>query len=205
MTTDTSSLDTLRDIKKMMEKSSRFISLSGWSGISAGIFGLAGAFFTQRTLQDFYQNGFVDAALMEGLKWSLITIATGVFIGALVAAFLFTYLRSRREGIPVWGQSAKRLLWNTMIPMIVGGAVILQLIITGNYLLIAPYTLIFYGLALVNGSKYTIGEIRYLGYIEIALGLINLIFPHQWLLLWMIGFGIMHIIYGAMMWWKYER
>jgi len=205
MATETTSLDTLTDIRKMMEKSSRFISLSGWSGITAGVCALAGAFFANRTLARAYENNQLDAAYEEGLKMSLILIAAGVFASAFLAAFLFTYIRSRRQGTPIWGTTAKRLLWNTMLPMVVGGLVILHLLNTGNYSLIAPYTLIFYGLALINGSKYTLGEIRYLGYLEIILGLINLWFPEQWLLLWTIGFGAMHILYGLMMWWRYER
>jgi hypothetical protein len=205
MATDTTSLDTLNDIKRMMEKSSRFISLSGWSGIAAGVCGLAGAFFTRRALAGYYESGSGDVALQEALIWEIITIAAVVFAAAFITAFLFTYLRSKRQGTPIWGQMARRLLWNTMLPMIVGGIVILQLIVSENYSLIAPYTLIFYGLALINGSKYTIGEIRYLGYVEIALGILALAYPGQWLLLWALGFGVMHIVYGVMMWWRYER
>lgn len=205
MATDTTSLDTLNDIKRMMEKSSRFISLSGWSGIAAGVCGLAGAFFTRRALAGYYESGSGDAALQEALIWEIITIAAVVFAAAFITAFFFTYLRSKRQGTPIWGQMARRLLWNTMLPMIVGGIVILQLIVSENYSLIAPYTLIFYGLALINGSKYTIGEIRYLGYVEIALGILALAYPGQWLLLWALGFGVMHIVYGVMMWWRYER
>ena len=205
MATETTSLDTLTDIRKMMEKSSRFISLSGWSGIVAGICALAGAFFANRTLAGAYENNQPDATNLEGVKTSLTLIAAVVFASAFLAAFLFTYVRSRRQGTPIWGTIAKRLLWNTMLPMAVGGLVILHLLTTENYSLIAPYTLIFYGLALINGSKYTLGEIRYLGYLEIILGLIGLWFPDYWLFLWAIGFGAMHIIYGLMMWWRYER
>ncbi len=205
MATETTSLDTLTDIRKMMEKSSRFISLSGWSGIVAGICALAGAFFANRTLAGAFENNQTDPTNLEGVKTNLILIAAAVFASAFLAAFLFTYFRSRRQDAPIWGTIAKRLLWNTMLPMAVGGLVILHLLSTENYSLIAPYTLIFYGLALINGSKYTLGEIRYLGYLEIVLGLISLWFPEYWLLLWAIGFGAMHIIYGLMMWWRYER
>ena len=179
--------------------------MSGWSGIVAGVCALAGAFFANRTLARAYENNQPDASNLEGVKTSLILIAAAVFASAFLAAFLFTYVRSRRQGTPIWGTIAKRLLWNTMLPMAVGGLVILHLLTTENYSLIAPYTLIFYGLALINGSKYTLGEIRYLGYLEIILGLISLWFPDYWLFLWAIGFGAMHIIYGLMMWWRYER
>ena len=204
MDTQTSSLDTLKDIRNMMEKSSRFISLSGWSGIAAGICGLAGAFFAWQLLNK-QPYGQLDAAAVIALRRSLIMLAIIVFACAFITAFVFTYVRSRRGGTPIWGQTAKRLVWNTMLPMIVGGVVILKLIAVENYALIVPCALIFYGLALVNGSKYTLGEVRYIGYIEIILGIINLWYPREWLLLWIIGFGVMHIVYGILMWWRYER
>lgn len=208
MSLETTSLDTLRDIRAMMEKSSRFISLSGWSGVAAGVCGLAGAFFAHQILGGGgadYQRGALNTVAEEELRHALLLLAAGVFACAFVTAFIFTYLRSRREGIAIWGATAKRLLFNTMLPMIAGGVLILKLVMIESYELIAPCTLIFYGLALLNGSKYTLGEIKYLGYIEITLGAISLWYPDQWLLFWTVGFGIMHIVYGIVMWQRYER
>ncbi len=96
-------------------------------------------------------------------------------------------------------------MWNTLVPMVVGGIVVLRMLDLKYYLLIAPCCLLFYGLALVNGSKYTLGEVRYLGYCEIILGVFNLWIPGYGLIFWATGFGLLHIIYGTMMWWKYER
>jgi len=83
--------------------------------------------------------------------------------------------------------------------------VILKMLELGYYELIAPCCLIFYGLALVNGSKYTLGEVKYLGYGQVVLGIMNLWLLGYGLYFWAAGFGILHIIYGTLMWWKYER
>jgi hypothetical protein len=64
---------------------------------------------------------------------------------------------------------------------------------------------VFYGLALVNASKYTLTDIRYLGITEIILGILNIFFLRRGLYFWALGFGVLHIIYGLVMWWKYER
>jgi hypothetical protein len=207
--------ETLQDIKSMMERSSRFISLSGWSGIAAGACALAGAWLAVSKLAEYkssHRIGYRESLGthfendgLDHLSQQLILIAAGVFIAALLTAFMFTYFRSRKTGIQIWGNSARRLMWNTLVPMIVGGIVVLRMLDLKYYLLIAPCCLIFYGLALVNGSKYTLGEVRYLGYCEIALGLINLWIPGYGLIFWATGFGLLHIIYGTMMWWKYER
>jgi hypothetical protein len=147
----------------------------------------------------------VAATTREMLSSQLITIAATVFIAALISAFIFTYLRSKKAGVPIWGISAQRLMWNTMVPLLVGGFLIMRLLYEGYYDLIAPCCLLFYGLALVNGSKYTLGEVKYLGYGQLILGLINLWMPGYALMFWATGFGLLHIIYGILMWSKYER
>ena len=198
--------ETLQDIKRIMERSSRFISLSGWSGICAGICALVGAGAAYTQMQSYragrYGSGIAAA---DELTTNLLIIAAITFIAALVTAFLFTWLRSRKDDVPMWGRTAQRLFINTVIPMAVGGIVLLRAMQWGYFELVAPGCLIFYGLALVNGSKYTLGEVRYLGYGQIILGIINLYWIGAGLYFWAAGFGLLHILYGAIMWWKYER
>jgi hypothetical protein len=203
----------LRDIKQMMERSSRFISLSGLSGISAGIFALIGAWLSEDViernksavhhLKKTIENA--DSILYGDFIHSrLFQIAIITFIAALVSAFLFTYRRSKKDNVPIWGTTAKRLTINVIIPMITGGIFLFALIKNGVYGFVAPGCLIFYGLGVLNASKYTLPETRYLGYGEILLGIINLFFLGQGLYFWAAGFGVLHIFYGAFMWWKYE-
>lgn len=207
-------LETLQDIKRIMERSSRFISLSGWSGISAGICALVGAWVAHERLGSFFTRytralGEYETGGRTGssgdLFFDLLLIAIITFIAAFVSAFFFTYIRSRRNGVPLWDRTVQRLAWNTILPMVVGGIVILRALDLGYYELVAPGCLIFYGLALVNASKYTLGEVRYLGYGQIILGILNLWIINEGLYFWAAGFGVLHIIYGVMMWWKYER
>lgn len=207
-------LDDLHNIKEMMEKSSRFISLSGWSGIAAGTCALVGAFFGHNALKNEYysvstssQNdyNYFPFFLKQLLYDNLFHIALITFIAAFVSALIFTYIKSRKNNTPVWSPTSRRLLMNVSIPMIVGGIFLLKLIENGTYGLIAPGCLIFYGLALLNGSKYTLGEIKYLGYCEIFLGILNCWFIGLGLYFWAMGFGVLHIIYGTLMLFKYER
>ncbi|HSF44679.1 MAG TPA: hypothetical protein VLA58_01670 [Chitinophagaceae bacterium] len=198
MSTSQQNLEALQDIRKMMDRSSRFISLSGWSGIVAGAFALGGVWFADRKLSASYDEPAV-------LHSDLMTIAAVVFTGAFLSAILLTYLKSRKQGVAFWGNTAKRLIWNTLVPMIAGGLLIWRMIETQQYELVPAASLIFYGLALVNGSKFTLGEVRYLGYAELVTGIIALWFPASALYFWAFGFGILHIIYGIAMWWKYER
>lgn len=206
MSSEITGLETLQDIRKMMERSSRFISLSGWSGVAAGTCALLGAWFGWQRITRYYAFEYgTSKACLECLRNDLLLIAGIVFLGALVSAFIFTYLRSRQDGAAIWGLAARRLLWNTLMPMAAGGLFILKLINLHQYDLVASACLVFYGLALVNGSRFTIGEIRWLGYAEIISGLVCLWMPRTSLFCWALGFGGLHILYGFAMWWKYER
>jgi hypothetical protein len=207
-------INTLEDIKQMMERSSRFISLSGWSGIAAGICALVGAYYGHNALRKNYysvstsnqfEDNYFPFLLKQLFNDRLFHIALITFIAAFTSAFAFTYMRSRKNNIPIWSKTSRRLMLNVCIPLVVGGIYLIKLVESGTYGLIAPGCLIFYGLALINGSKYTLGEIRYLGYCQILLGIISCWFIGWGLYFWAIGFGVLHIIYGTVMWYKYER
>jgi hypothetical protein len=204
----------LLHIKQMMEQSSRFISLSGLSGIAAGLCALIGAHFANNVLHASNGNTLkeLDTHLYNGnlhlkdyMGNQLFQIALYTFIAAIILATIFTVLRSHKTNTPIWGNASKRLLFNMAVPMAAGGIYLLKLIEHGSFGLIAPGCLIFYGLALVNASKYTLGEVKFLGYGQIILGIINLFYLGFGIYFWAVGFGILHIVYGTIMWLKYER
>lgn len=208
-------LDTLQDIKQMMERSSRFISLSGLSGIAAGSCALIGAWFAYgvieksssaaNNLRTITRSDSTPISIDDWMGNCLVQIAAITFTAAFILSFIFTYLRSKKTNTPIWGATARRLMLNVMIPMAAGGIYLLKLMENQAYGLIAPGCLIFYGLALLNASKYTLPETKYLGYSEILLGIVSLWFIGYGIYFWAMGFGVLHIIYGTVMWWRYER
>ncbi len=206
MTKQKEHLQALTDIRSMMERSSRCISLSGLSGIFAGIFALIGAYLAYMELgfYDINYRTICDEDIIE-LTIYFFEIAIVVLISSLLVGTLLTVRNSKRKGLKVWDNSAKRLLVNLAIPLVAGGLFCLVLLFHGIIGLVAPVTLIFYGLALINASKYTFNDIRYLGLCEIVLGLLASYFIGYGLLFWAVGFGVLHIIYGALMYFKYER
>ncbi len=212
--------DTLRevkDIRLLMERSSRFISLSGLSGVAAGICALIGAAIARYVIFARYYEEYnrragygTDGRPFSGtdfntLKFQLFFLAIAVFVAAFVLSFYFTWRKSTTQGISLWNHTTRRLFWNMIIPLIAGGLFILGMLQHDHWEFIAPASLIFYGLALVNASKYTLTDIRYLGYCEIVLGLLNMQWIGYGLYFWALGFGVLHILYGIGMWWKYER
>jgi len=204
------SLQDVKDIRKLMERSSRFISLSGLSGVAAGICALAGAAIARKVVFESYYKRYntresFSSEDFHSLKIQLIGLAAAVLFISCLSAFYFTWNKSKKLGRPLWDHTSRRLSWNILIPLTAGGFFILSMLQYDEWRFVAPACLVFYGLALVNASKYTLTEIRYLGYCEIVLGLLTTQWPGYGLYFWAAGFGILHIVYGIIMWWRYER
>lgn len=204
-------LDDLSHIRDLMERSTRFISLSGLSGVAAGVIALAGAsvawfglHFDQRNFNpDLY---FSQTMLNQNHPYLFLALdGIVVLVLAILAALWFTSRNARRKGFRLWDQSARRLLFHLAIPLAAGGIFCLILGLHGLGWLWAPVLLIFYGLGLLNASKFTFSEVGYLGAAEVGLGLLAALLPGYGLLFWTFGFGILHIIYGIYGWRKYER
>jgi len=202
-------LETLSDIKRIMERSSRFISLSGLSGVWAGICGLAGATVAYLWIHSYYLAWDTRGSYYDNdyaaLRFKLIALAVVVLTVTLAGGAYFTWRKARRNNLPIWDATSRKVVVNLCLPLVTGGFFILGLMYNNHEPLIAPSCLVFYGLALVNASKYTLTDIRYLGITEIILGILNIFFLSRGLYFWALGFGVLHIIYGLVMWWKYER
>lgn len=189
----------LSHIRSMMERSSRFISLSGLSGVCAGVAAIAGAIYAHYVIKT-NNHGFYKVSLPE----ILILDAILVLLVSLICATYFTVSKSKKLGVSIWTTATKNLLINLAIPLIAGGIFCIALIYHNVYVFIAPATLVFYGLALINASKFTYSDIMYLGLCETALGLAAMFFPGHGLIFWATGFGVLHILYGILMYNKYK-
>ena len=207
MKTEQEYLDDLKEIRSIMEQSSRFISLSGLSGVMAGVYALLGVWLAESLLHGNHTHYTLRLGQTVTSSQVLLLLADGlgVLVLTIVTGYLFTRRRAQQQGVKTWGPSSKRLLTNMAIPLVAGGIFTLLLLIKGQISMIAPCTLLFYGLALIQGSRYTLHDVRYLGMIQLVLGLVATWFTGWGLYLWGIGFGVMHIVYGAYMYWKYER
>ncbi|MCG2612468.1 hypothetical protein LZZ90_13215 [Flavobacterium sp. SM15] len=195
-------LQDLKEIKNLMSKSTQFISLSGLSGILAGIYALAGAFIAYHLIEN--HTEYYITLESQTFKLILLT-AVSVFVASIVTTFVLTMNKAKKVGESIWNSASKRLIINFLIPLVTGGIFALLLLKNGHYGLVAPITLIFYGLACINASKYTLRDVRYLGLTEIILGLFAVEYSGYGLYFWALGFGVCHILYGTIMYFKYDR
>ncbi|RZJ62905.1 MAG: hypothetical protein EOO45_22205 [Flavobacterium sp.] len=193
-------LKDIQDIRKMMDKSSQFLSLSGLSGVLAGIYALLGAYAVYEITQDVVYIIFWDRTFN-----TIVAIASAVLLLSVLTAYIMTARKTKKQGDKVWNSATRRMSLNFLIPLATGGIFSLLLINNQYYGLIAPVMLLFYGMACVNASKYTLRDVRYLGLTMIVIGLFAAYYIGYGLAFWALGFGVCHIIYGAVMYFKYDR
>ena len=191
------SIEDLNQIRNIMERSTQFLSLSGLSGVFAGVYALIASWIV-------YDN-FSDTELIEEKIQYALIVGLIVLVLSVLTGYIFTKRKAQKAGQNLWSPTSKRMLLNLAIPLAVGGLFCVMLVKHGAYGLVIPATLVFYGLALLNASQHTIGTVKYLGYAEIILGLIASYFIGYGLIVWAIGFGILHMVYGLAMYVKYDK
>jgi hypothetical protein len=198
----------LSSIRNLMERSSKFISLSGLSGVLAGIYALAGSWLAFRII---YAGSGSYELSDDGYdkvreNWqSLVLIGAGMLLLSLISCVALTVRQANAKGDSLWNNGSKRLISAEATPLLTGGLFILVLIRRGEVDIVLPACLLFYGIALICGSHYTFTDIKWLGLCEIVLGLLAAMFPGYGLFFWAAGFGVLHILYGAIMHFKYDR
>lgn len=197
-------IEDLREIKEIMTRSTRFISLSGWSGISTGLIAFSGAMaahwlvFKGRDYLVYYSVEITATDL-----WRLVAIAAVTLILSIAGALYFTHRKAREQTIKVLDHQTKNLIINLLIPLATGGILSLMFMVKGYIGILPSLTLIFYGIALVNASKYTLPEMRNLGLIQIITGLLAFQFIGLSLAFWAFGFGLVQLVYGLIIQKKY--
>jgi hypothetical protein len=198
------SIQALQDIRNLMDRSARFLTLSGWSGVWAGGVGLAGAAIAWSWLQA-YRLGDADTHSIHHLRNRLVLLGVAVLVTAVAGGYFFTLRKVKRQGGVMWNAASRNLLTALALPLAAGGIFILGMLYQNDWTYIAPSCLVFYGLALIHAGKYTVRDIRYLGGLEVLLGGLGVFLPWSGLYLWAAGFGILHILYGIIMWWRYDK
>lgn len=189
-------LKDITEIKTMMERSSKVLSLSGLSGVSAGTIAIAGVTFARWVHTRVSPEDIILYITLDAIV---------VLVCALAMALLFSSRMARKQGLPLWTATSRYLVIDLAIPLAAGGAFSFALMSARAYALIPGTMLVFYGLALINGSKYAMKEIRYLGLTELGLGIVALFLVQEGLNIWALGFGVMHIVYGLWMYNRFER
>lgn len=190
-------LESVNEIKELMEKSTKFLSFSGLIAIMAGIYSLAGAYLAVRITSQ-------QPTSIRVLE-HLIIVASLVLVASVTTACVLSYYKSKKTKQKFFSKLTYRTLWNFSLPMLTGGILCVSILWHEYYGLLSSVMLLFYGLTLVNVSKFTYSNIAWLGYAFICLGILDSFFEGHALLFWTIGFGGFHLLYGILFYFHYEK
>ncbi len=194
----------IAEIRSMMERSSKFLSLSGWAGIMAGLYALSTAYAAYRGL-DFYPDTLTYAFGPQENLTMLVMMGVVTLVMAVGTAAVFSYKKAYERGEKVWNATSRRLLAHISVPLVTGGLLMLAMMSKGWIGMLLPLSLIFYGLALYGAGSFTYKELKMFGLLEIGLGLLSVCFVEHSLIVWVVGFGLLHIVYGIYIHYRYER
>ena len=195
----------ITDIRSMMERTTKFLSLSGWAGIMAGIYAVAGAFIAYQVLGFNPDTMAYESYAITGYITKIILLALVVLALSVITAVYFSKRRAVKRNEKLWNPTSRRLLVNMGVPLVTGGILALILVYHELTGLLIPVTLLFYGMSLFIAGKYTYEDIKGLGLVQIVFGLVSAYFIEYSLLIWALGFGIAHIFYGIFIHAKYEK
>lgn len=199
-------LAAIQEMRNLMDHATRFKSISGLSGMIAGILSLISLYIVYlRTGISPFEVEALDRIWHSSNQIQISCIFIGLLIACLGLGLYMAGRNARQAGKSAWDGSAKRLAFSLLIPVLTGGVFSVLLIQLGLVALLAPVTLLFYGMGLLSASKYTLEAVRTVGLILIGLGLFATGFLSYGLVIWALGFGLVHILYGFIIYVKYER
>ena len=200
-------LKDIQDIKSLMENQTRFLSLSGLSGIMAGLYALTGAYVAYNMAITAPSTAYIDLqqGLLSPIVIKLLVVAAIVLVLSIVTAYILMSKKAKRSEQSLWNKASVNAMKAFLVPLVTGGLFGMMLLFKGYLMLIGPTTLIFYGLALYSASRYTYRDVATLGLIEVGLGLAAMFYPGLGIYFWALGFGALHIFYGTIMHFKYDK
>ena len=193
---------TLNEIKDLMDRSKKFLSLSGGTAILIGIYACitaTAAFFILSDGQAFHWDNFPKILTHTPYHLRVLGgLAALLVVASIATAIGMSWLQARKNGRRlVFDAPARRLVGSFALPLVTGGLLCLSLFYRGHYGLTSSIMLLFYGLALVSAASHTYSSVRYLGYAQIVLGLIDSCMEGYGIVFWFVGFGLLHIAYGV--------
>lgn len=191
----------IKAIRQMMEKSSKFLSFNGLSIVVAGLFAIAGAAFAY-----YYLSRIPGHRSFTPADRTLFLLVDAIIVLAMSVCSVtyFCWRKARKNKLSLLNSTTRRAAYHLLFPLVAGGIFSLIFLLRGDADVAGASTLLFYGLGLINASKYSFNELHLLGIVEVVLGLLAAVFLHKSILLWVAGFGVCHIIFGLIMYYKYE-
>src|SRR5215203_2992709 len=174
-------IDNLKFIRETMERSTVFTSVPGYGGILMGATAAVAAYIahSQAYIRDWLLVWLMEAGL-------------AFFIGLLAM-----WQKTKLTKTSLFSTPARKLLMNSLPPMLCGVFITLGLWRFGHFEAMIPVWILTYGAAVVCGGAFSVKAVPLMGWCFIALGAVAFFLPANTGNLMMgLSFGVLHIVFG---------
>lgn len=176
-------MDNLRFIRETMEAAGTFTAISGWGMVAIGVTAVGAAFAADRQS---HVAAWLVAWIIEA------AIATAIAVLSMV-------FKARTAREPLLPKSLRKLLLSFFPPMFVGGLLTLAALRFDLVGLLPAIWMLLYGTAVMTAGTYSVRIVPVMGLAFIGLGAVSLFAPDTWdTALLIAGFGVLHILFGAL-------
>lgn len=175
-------IDNLKFIRETMERAGRFTAVPGYGGVLMGVTAVAAAFI---------------ASSQVYLRDSLLTWLIEAFL-AFSIGLLAMWQKSKIAGTSLVSAPARKFALSFAPPLVAGVVIILGLWRFEHYYIMGPVCMVAYGAAVACGGSFSVRVVPIMGWCFIAMGALTFALPTGYgNLLMGASFGLLHIIFGA--------
>jgi hypothetical protein len=173
--------ESLKFIRRTMERSSTFTAVPGLGGAGMGAIGLAAT--------------VLAANQRSPERWLLVwLLAAAVAFSVGVTAM---WRKAAHLGAPLTGAVGRRFAMSLAAPLVAGAALTWGVWIHDDWALMPAVWLLLYGTGLLAGGVFSVAAVRLLGLAFMALGVAALATPPAWGNVWLgMGFGGLQLVFG---------
>jgi len=174
--------DNLKFIRETMERSTHFTAVPGYGGMLMGATAIVAAYIAlqQATLRD---------RLIVWLTEACLAFAIGL---------LAMWQKSKIAKTSLFSAPARKFAFGFAPSLIAGVVITLGLWRFEHYEMMAPAWMLLYGAAVVTGGAFSVRIVPLMGWMFIGLGAIAIALPPGYgNYLMGLSFGLLHIIFGA--------
>ncbi|MBC7901251.1 MAG: hypothetical protein H7070_14490 [Saprospiraceae bacterium] len=182
-------LDNLRYIRETMERSTHFTAVPGYGGILMGVTAIAAA--------------YIASIQIDFRAWQMTWLAEAGL--AFVIGLFAMWQKSKIAKTPLMSAPAKKFALGFAPPLICGVILTFALLRLGTDKdMVVGVWLLLYGAAVVCGGMSSVKAVSIMGWLFMLLGALAFFVPamySDWLMA--LSFGLLHIVFGAVIARKY--
>jgi hypothetical protein len=195
------SVETARDhllyIRRTLEAAGQFTAVPGRCLMAAGAATLAGVTVNLR---------FTGAPWSPAAAPEKALVVWGIVLSASVAIVLFgIHRKTQQMRTRIHAPVMRKLLWSLCPALFVGAILTGTAVHSRNFDWLPTIWLGCYGAAVVNGGQVSVAPVRYLGLCLLLTAAGAALSPVPMGLAWLaVGFGWLHLVFGAYIAWRHN-